>query len=87
VSERGQLAARPDRPVVCISGDGSAMYSIQALWTATHCGLPVVFVILANGERFTSANIPIAVCGDRIRVASAVREAASPRSARGPSRP
>jgi hypothetical protein len=47
----------------------------------------VVFVILANGERFTSANIPIAVCGDRIRVASAVREAASPRSARGPSRP
>jgi benzoylformate decarboxylase len=40
----------PDRPVVAISGDGSAMYSIQALWTAAHHELAVVFVILANRE-------------------------------------
>jgi len=46
----GVKAAMPERPVVCLSGDGSAMYSIQALWTSAHAGLPVVFVILANGE-------------------------------------
>ncbi len=38
------------RPVLCVSGDGSAMYSIQALWTAAHHQLPIVFVILANRE-------------------------------------
>ena len=39
-----------DRPVLCVSGDGSSMYSIQALWTAAHHNLPIVFVILANRE-------------------------------------
>jgi benzoylformate decarboxylase len=46
----GVKLAHPDRPVVAISGDGSAMYSIQALWTAAHHGLGIVFVILANRE-------------------------------------
>ncbi|TXL72287.1 thiamine pyrophosphate-binding protein [Vineibacter terrae] len=46
----GVKLAHPDRPVVAISGDGSAMYSIQALWTAAHHALPIVFVILANRE-------------------------------------
>jgi benzoylformate decarboxylase len=46
----GVKVACPDRPVVAISGDGSAMYSIQALWTAAHHDLPIVFVILNNGE-------------------------------------
>src|SRR5439155_2858916 len=32
----GVKLAHPGRPVVAISGDGSAMYSIQALWTAAH---------------------------------------------------
>jgi len=32
----GVSLANPHRPVVCYSGDGSAMYSIQALWTAAH---------------------------------------------------
>ena len=40
----------PDRPVIAISGDGSAMYSIQALWTAAHHELAIVFAILANRE-------------------------------------
>jgi benzoylformate decarboxylase len=35
---------------VALSGDGSAMYSIQALWTAAHHDLAVVFVILNNRE-------------------------------------
>jgi benzoylformate decarboxylase len=46
----GVKLANPDRPVVAISGDGSAMYSIQALWTAAHHELAVVFVILNNRE-------------------------------------
>ena len=46
----GVKIACPDRPVVAISGDGSSMYSIQALWTAAHHDLPIVFVILNNGE-------------------------------------
>jgi benzoylformate decarboxylase len=45
----GVSLANPDRPVVCYSGDGSAMYSIQALWTAAHHKLPLSIVIVNNG--------------------------------------
>jgi benzoylformate decarboxylase len=45
----GVSLANPDRPVVCYSGDGSAMYSIQALWTAAHQKLPLTVVIVNNG--------------------------------------
>ena len=45
----GLRMARPDRPVVAIVGDGSSMYSIQALWSAAHYRAGVLFVILANG--------------------------------------
>jgi benzoylformate decarboxylase len=45
----GVSLANPDRPVVCFSGDGSAMYSIQALWTAAHHKLPLTFIIANNG--------------------------------------
>jgi benzoylformate decarboxylase len=37
-------------PVVCLVGDGSAMYSPQALWTAAHERLPVTFIVMNNGE-------------------------------------
>ena len=46
----GVSVARPGKPILCMSGDGSSMYSIQALWTAAHHDLPIVFVILANRE-------------------------------------
>ncbi|MDA0662810.1 MAG: thiamine pyrophosphate-binding protein [Proteobacteria bacterium] len=46
----GVKIAQPDRPVLAISGDGSAMYSIQSLWTAAHHDLHIVYVILANRE-------------------------------------
>src|SRR5439155_22185383 len=45
----GASLANPDRPVVCFSGDGSSMYSIQALWTAANHRLPLTFVIVNNG--------------------------------------
>jgi benzoylformate decarboxylase len=47
----GIKLALPDRPVVALVGDGSAMYTIQALWTAAHERLGgLVFVILDNGS-------------------------------------
>jgi benzoylformate decarboxylase len=46
----GVAVAEPKRPILCLSGDGSAMYTIQSLWTAAHHDLPIVFVILANRE-------------------------------------
>jgi len=46
----GVAVAQTTRPVVALSGDGSAMYSIQALWTAAHHRLNVLFVILSNRE-------------------------------------
>jgi benzoylformate decarboxylase len=44
----GVKLASPDRPVVCVSGDGSAMWSIQSLWNAVHYDIPVTFVIVSN---------------------------------------
>ena len=45
----GVQLALPDRPVVAVIGDGSAMYSIQALWTASNAKLPITYVIANNG--------------------------------------
>jgi benzoylformate decarboxylase len=44
----GAKLALPDRPVVALVGDGSAMYTIQGLWTAARYRLPVVWVIFNN---------------------------------------
>ncbi len=44
----GVKLALPQRPVVALIGDGSAMYTCQALWTAAHARVAVVFVILNN---------------------------------------
>jgi benzoylformate decarboxylase len=46
----GAALARPRRTVVAVLGDGSAMYSIQALWTAARENLPVTVVILDNAQ-------------------------------------
>ncbi|MET4699598.1 benzoylformate decarboxylase [Constrictibacter sp. MBR-5] len=45
----GAQIAQPERRVVAVIGDGSAMYSIQALWSAASRKLPVVFVLCNNG--------------------------------------
>ena len=44
----GVQLAQPDRPVVAVLGDGSSMYSPQALWSAAHLDLPVTFIMLNN---------------------------------------
>jgi benzoylformate decarboxylase len=46
----GVKLALPHRPVVALVGDGSAMYTCQALWTAAHDKIAVVFVILNNSS-------------------------------------
>jgi benzoylformate decarboxylase len=45
----GVQLAQPARKVVALLGDGSAMYSIQALWTAAHQKLPITFLVFNNG--------------------------------------
>ncbi|HEX4081809.1 MAG TPA: acetolactate synthase large subunit, partial [Acidimicrobiales bacterium] len=44
----GAAVAAPDRPVLCLEADGSAMYTVQALWTQAREGLNVTTVVLAN---------------------------------------
>lgn len=45
----GLKMGAPQRPVVAVVGDGSAMYSIQSLWSAAQSNVGVVFIVLANG--------------------------------------
>ena len=44
----GMALGRPARRIVCLIGDGSAMYSIQALWTAAQRKLPLTVVVINN---------------------------------------
>jgi benzoylformate decarboxylase len=63
----GVALARPGRKVISLLGDGSAMYSIQGLWTAAQLRLPVAFIIVNNssyralevfGRHFGIATLP-----------------------------
>jgi len=46
----GVALARPGRKVIALLGDGSAMYSIQGLWSAAELHLPVAFIIVNNSS-------------------------------------
>jgi len=46
----GVQLAQPDRPVVCILGEGSAQYAITGFWTAAAYDVPVTFLVLRNEE-------------------------------------
>jgi benzoylformate decarboxylase len=46
----GVQLAQPDRPVVCVLGEGSAQYAISGFWTAAAYGVPVTFLVLRNEE-------------------------------------
>ena len=45
----GLRMGNPDRPVVGVVGDGSAMYAIQGLWSAAHYHVGVLLLVMANG--------------------------------------
>jgi benzoylformate decarboxylase len=44
----GAALALPGRPIMAVVGDGSALYGVQALWTAAHLKLPITYVIANN---------------------------------------
>ena len=44
----GAAIACPDRKVVCVEADGSAMYTVQSLWTQAREGLDVTTIIFDN---------------------------------------
>ena len=46
----GAALACPDRRTVCMVGDGSAMYTIQSLWTQAREGLPITTIVFANNS-------------------------------------
>ncbi|WP_417250672.1 acetolactate synthase large subunit [Celeribacter sp.] len=52
----GAAVACPDRPVLCVTGDGSAAYTLQALWSMARYDLNVTVVILANRSYRILAN-------------------------------
>jgi benzoylformate decarboxylase len=45
----GVRMAAPQRPVMAVVGDGSAMFGIQALWSAAHYGIGVLMIVMSNG--------------------------------------
>ena len=46
----GVQLAQPERPVVCVVGEGSAQYAITGLWTAAAYRVPLTFLVLRNDE-------------------------------------
>ncbi len=46
----GVQLAQPDRPVVCVIGEGSVQYAVSAFWSAVAYEVPVTFLVLRNSE-------------------------------------
>jgi benzoylformate decarboxylase len=46
----GVQLAQPDRPVVCVVGEGSVQYAVTAFWSAVAYRAPVTFLVLRNSE-------------------------------------
>jgi benzoylformate decarboxylase len=46
----GVQLACPERPVVCVIGEGSAQYAVQSFWTAAAYKVPVTYLVLRNDE-------------------------------------
>jgi benzoylformate decarboxylase len=61
------VALARQEPVLCVVGDGSAMYSPQALWTAARERLPVVFAVVDNGQYLILKHNLAAMDGQSVR--------------------
>jgi len=46
----GVQLAQPDRPVVCVLGEGSVQYAVSGFWTAAAYDIPITFLIVRNNE-------------------------------------
>ncbi len=60
----GAAVACPDRPVLSLQADGSAMYTLQSLWTQAREGLDVTTVIF-NNRSYAILNLELARVGAR----------------------
>ncbi|QIB64876.1 acetolactate synthase large subunit [Kineobactrum salinum] len=60
----GAALARPQRKVICLEGDGSAMYTIQALWTMAREQLDIA-VIIFNNRKYSILELEFARTGAR----------------------
>jgi len=58
----GAATACPDRKVICLEGDGSAMYTLQSLWTQAREGLDVTTIVFAN-RRYAILEVELARVG------------------------
>lgn len=58
----GAAVAAPDRPVICLQSDGSAMYTIQALWTQAREQLDVTTILL-NNKSYSILNMELSRVG------------------------
>ncbi|WP_235022464.1 thiamine pyrophosphate-dependent enzyme [Amycolatopsis alkalitolerans] len=54
----GLKLGSPRRPVVAVLGDGSSLYGIQGLWSASHYQAGVLFVVMANGAYAIMDRLP-----------------------------
>ena len=45
----GAALTSPEKPVICVVGDGSSLYTIQALWSAAEYDTDILIVVLNNG--------------------------------------
>ncbi len=58
----GAALAAPDRPVICLQADGSAMYTLQALWTQAREQLDVTTILL-NNRSYAILNLELSRVG------------------------
>ncbi|MFK8048440.1 MAG: acetolactate synthase large subunit [Halioglobus sp.] len=60
----GAAIACPDRKVICLEGDGSAMYTIQSLWTMARENLDIL-VIIYNNRKYSILELEFSRTGAR----------------------
>jgi benzoylformate decarboxylase len=58
----GVALGKPGAKIIGLLGDGSSMYSIQALWSAAQLALPITFIILKN-RRYAALQEFAPACG------------------------
>jgi benzoylformate decarboxylase len=76
----GVKLAAPENPVICVSGDGSALWSIQSLWTAAHYQIPVTFVICANSIYRQVRVMKSRIMGDQVKGRDLGTDISAPRT-------
>ena len=72
----GAAVAAPDRPVIALESDGSALYTLQSWWTMAREGLDVTTILLNNGS-YAVLNMELDRVGAKVSGPSGPRHARS----------